>query len=328
MSWRVEKGSVFIMRVFIFGIISILALSICPLDAYAVKSEKTLWRLKPQPSNYLNYFGKRIVDVSRSRAPELIPQEFGWQGNQIVLIFRMTSRQLTPPELEFHFKVINKDYGVDEFVKVNVLAGTNINNLKPVVEGITLDKMGTYKVRIPSNRFYLGSQNFIQIDGANVHPIGYGNNPPNCRFEAFKLTIPTSETLKVNEIQISEKVSFEYATVEELDAYGIQVTDEYRIEENILPLRMGSDSEEPMQSTAELKKALEQQDVEQLTEAISETLAEVELAPQEPVEVDLDEEVAPEQIEEVIDGEESGDEVEKQFNRLTKEEFQYSDYIE
>ena len=157
----------------------------CPLFA----AENSIWEVKTSDANYMKYFGRRIVDVNRAEATRLIPQEFGWQGNQLIFIFNLTSSLLQTPQYDFEFEVISNDYESDEPVELDIYAGTNINNLKAVAQGINIMKKGKYAIPLPSSLFYLGSQNFIKVFGRNVRPIGYGNNPPNCRFGAFRLVI-------------------------------------------------------------------------------------------------------------------------------------------
>lgn len=160
----------------------------------AMEEDNVIWQVRPREGNYMKYFGKRVVDVNRADSDRLVPQEFGWQGNQLIFIFHLTSKQLQIPTFEFSFEIISKDYDVDELVELDIYAGTNINNLKTVAQKIKIDHAGFYKLRIPSTQFYLGSQNFIKIFGQNVRPIGYGENPPNCRFGSFKLLIPGENT--------------------------------------------------------------------------------------------------------------------------------------
>lgn len=173
--------------------------------------ENVIWQIKPKEGNYMKYFGKRVVDVNRSEADRLVPQEFGWQGNQLIFIFHLTSKQLQAPEFEFSFEIIAKDYDADEQVEIDLYAGTSINNLKTIAQGIKIIRTGVFSFKIPSTNFYLGSQNFIKIFGRNVRPTGYGENPPNCRFGVFKMVIPVDEEKKESalppniEIQTTEE---------------------------------------------------------------------------------------------------------------------------
>lgn len=173
--------SILLCAVFFAGLVPISS---------AMEEDNVIWQVRPREGNYMKYFGKRVVDVNRADSDRLVPQEFGWQGNQLIFIFHLTSKQLQVPAFEFSFEVTSKDYDADELVELDIYAGTNINNLKTVSQKIKIDHSGFYKLNIPSTYFYLGSQNFIKVYGPNVKPIGYGENPPNCRFGSFKLLIP------------------------------------------------------------------------------------------------------------------------------------------
>lgn len=182
---------------------AVLSLTNLPF-ATAQEKENVLWSATPKEGSYTKFFGKRVVDVMRGEAGLLIPQEFGWQGNQLIFIFRLTSEQLEAPQYEFTFEVTSKDYDSDEPVEIDIYAGTNINNLKTVKQGIVINRLGIYTIVLPSAYFYLGSQNFIKISGRNVLPIGYGENPPNCRFGTFKLAIPAGEE-EIQQTEAEEK---------------------------------------------------------------------------------------------------------------------------
>ncbi|MBI4972129.1 MAG: hypothetical protein HZC17_09940 [Candidatus Omnitrophica bacterium] len=171
-------------------LLSVLFVSTLTPVSFSMEEDNVIWQVKPREGNYMKYFGKRVIDVNRADSDRLVPQEFGWQGNQVIFIFHLTSKQLQSPQFEFVFEIISKDYDVDELVELDVYAGTNINNLKTIAQKIKIDHAGFYKINIPSTQFYLGSQNFVKIYGSNVRPIGYGENPPNCRFGSFKLVIP------------------------------------------------------------------------------------------------------------------------------------------
>lgn len=183
------SGEIMLKKFLIFALIAaFLGSEWTP--AFAAREEKVIWAVKPKEGNYMKYFGKRIVDVNRAEADRLIPQELGWQGNQLIFIFRLSSGELQQSEYQFSFEITSKDYNVEEMVEMDVYSGTNLNNLKTVAQGVKIERMGTYSFTIPSTNFYLGSQNFIRIFGRNVRPIGYGENPPNCRFGLFKLSVP------------------------------------------------------------------------------------------------------------------------------------------
>ena len=159
----------------------------------AFAAGQVIWEVKPDETQYMKYFGRRVVNVNRAEAGRLVPQEFGWQGNQVIFIFNLVSSQIEKPEYQFVFDIIASDYDAGapvEPVELDVYAGTNINNLKPVVQGYKITKSGPHTFTIPSSSFYLGAQNFIRVFGRNVKPIGYGENPPNCRFGMFRLVIP------------------------------------------------------------------------------------------------------------------------------------------
>jgi len=177
------------------------------VSVFALETENVIWQIKPREGNYMKYFGKRVVDVNRAEADRLIPQEFGWQGNQLIFIFHLTSKQLQNPTFEFIFEIFSYSYDADEPVHLDIYAGKNINNLKTAAQGIKITRAGTYTVQIPSSHFYLGNQNFIKIMGENVRPIGYGENPPNCRFLSFRLAIPAGQAEQKQEETVTAEPS-------------------------------------------------------------------------------------------------------------------------
>ncbi|MBI4399098.1 MAG: hypothetical protein HY586_08215 [Candidatus Omnitrophica bacterium] len=189
-------------KVFCFAVLAAWFASVGSVSLWAQETERKqelhgreniIWKIKPSESHYMKYFGKRVIDVNRKDADRFVPQEFGWQGNQMIFIFHLTSDQLERPTFTFVIEIFSRDYDVDEPVEIDIYAGTNINSLKTVTQGLKIEKVGEFPIEIPSSLFYVGGQNFIKLVGRNVHPIGYGENPPNCRFASFRLSVPSAE---------------------------------------------------------------------------------------------------------------------------------------
>ena len=131
------------------------------------------------------YFSGYTCNIDNSEA---CPYEMGWKGRQINAKFTLTADELIWPKLRFRFNVPYKNWAISENVRLKVSAGTNPNSLTVVNSSVEISYLGGYDIIIDTSLFSPGSNNYIQLYGVNVQPVGYGQNPPNCQFNYFDLS--------------------------------------------------------------------------------------------------------------------------------------------
>lgn len=145
-----------------------------------------VWDLTPNMGTVI-YFRGKVFDVEQENPSQGLPSEMGWLGNEITLRFPLDENDLRADSFQFEFNVTFKDFNTDEHVALDIYAGRNLNRLKLVKEDLVIDRLGEYSVPIEKAYFREGEKNFIRLSGKNVAPIGYGKNPPNCKFGFMRL---------------------------------------------------------------------------------------------------------------------------------------------
>ncbi|MBI5061549.1 MAG: hypothetical protein HZB67_04520, partial [Candidatus Aenigmarchaeota archaeon] len=146
---------------------------------------RSIWRISDFSGS--NLFNPVVFYINHEDTHDF-PYEMGWRWNNVTLRFDLSQEQIRADLFNFEFSVPFKNYGTLEDPILTISAG-NGNNLSIMVRNYTLDRLGTYTFVINSSVFKPGTENYINVYGVNINPIGYGTNPPNFQWSWISMVI-------------------------------------------------------------------------------------------------------------------------------------------
>lgn len=107
------------------------------------------------------------------------PREMSWMGRKLKIRFQLAPEDLVFDEIRFSFNVSYRNHLQSTDALLRISAGTNPESLIVVANSIQIDRVGIFSVAIDPSYFAVGADNYIELYGVNVEPVGYGTNPPN-----------------------------------------------------------------------------------------------------------------------------------------------------
>ncbi|PIQ83172.1 MAG: hypothetical protein COV75_08910, partial [Candidatus Omnitrophica bacterium CG11_big_fil_rev_8_21_14_0_20_63_9] len=141
------------------------------------------------------------------------PHEMSWIGNELLIHFNATAEDLTRGDLVFEANVIFVAQHEEQWVDLEVAAGTDPSTLAVVNPGgVTIDRAGRYAVAVPANLFSPGV-NYLRLRGLTIDAdeMGYGKVAPVAVWDRLQLRFAQLQPPTLTDEQLLDRAQAQAA---------------------------------------------------------------------------------------------------------------------